>query len=89
MDPLEKAIRHHLDRYLAGTQTLDELQDWLVNATWNVEKTASPAAAQLAYDVELVLAERSSGFLTAAELRADLLEIAGRSFENSETALSA
>ena len=76
MDPLEKAIRHHLIRYLAGDLSLNELQDWLVNAAWNMEATASPEAVQFAYSLELVLAEYSTGFLTPNELRSDLLEIA-------------
>lgn len=76
MDPLETAIRHHLTEYLAGNLSLNELQDWLVNPTWNMEATASSAATQRAYAIELTLAEFSSGFLTPGQLRADLLEIA-------------
>ena len=60
MDPLEKAIRHHLARYLAGGLSLNELQDWHVNATWNMETMASPNAVDLAYALELILAEFSS-----------------------------
>ena len=88
MDPLEKAIRHHLARYLAGDLSLNELQDWLVNATWNMEATASPDTAQFAYSLELVLAEFSSGFLTPAQLRADLIEIA-ESANTTEAAIGA
>jgi hypothetical protein len=88
MDPLEKAIRQHLTRYLAGDLSLNELQDWLVNATWNVEATASPEAVQFAYSLELVLAEFSSGFLTLDQLRSDLIEIA-ESANTSEAAIGA
>ncbi len=89
MDPLAKAIRHHLTRYLAGDLSLNELQDWLVNATWSMEATASSDAVQLAYSVELVLAEFSSGFLTPDELRSDLLEIAESADSTAEATISA
>jgi len=89
MDPLETAIRRHLARYLAGNLTLNELQDWLVNATWTMEETASPAAVQLVYSIELVLAELSSGFLPLDQLRADLLEIAERANTTTEAAVGA
>lgn len=89
MDPLVKAIRRHLERCLAGNPTLNELQDWLVHATWDMEATASPEAILLARDVELVFAESTSGHLTADELRADLLEIARRAEPSTEAAISA
>ena len=76
MDPLEKAIRDHLGDYLAGGSTLNELQDWLIRATRKMDERASPSAVQLAYAIELVLAELSSGYLTPEQLRADLISIA-------------
>jgi hypothetical protein len=88
MDPLEKAIRRHLERYLAGDLTLNELQDWLVHATSNMEATASPEAILLARDIELVLAESTSGYLTPDELRADLTEIARRPKARANAAIS-
>lgn len=88
MDPLEKAIRHHLTRYLAGNLSLNELQDWLINATWNMEATASPAAVQFAYSLELTLAEFSSGFLTPGQLRSDLIDLA-ESAHTTEAAIGA
>jgi hypothetical protein len=89
MDPLEKAIRRHLERYLAGNLTLNEFQDWFVHATWDMEATASPEAILFARDVELVFAESTSGYLTPDELRADLLEIAQRAQPSPETAIRA
>lgn len=91
MDSLATAIRRHLARYLTGTLTLNEFQDWLVNATWNVheDEAASPQAVQLADDITLVLAELSSGFMTFDELRADLLEIAKREPSDTEAAIGA
>jgi hypothetical protein len=78
MDPLEHALHDHLNDFLAGAISLDALKDWLVGATWNIEERASPAAVQLAYAVELALAEASGGYLTQDELRAQLRELVER-----------
>jgi hypothetical protein len=75
MDQREKAPYDHVERFLAGSITLDELKDWLIGATWNIEDKAAPAAIQLAYAVELALAEESGGFLTTDELHADLRKL--------------
>lgn len=47
MDELQKAIDAHLESYLSGANTLDEFKDWLIGATWNVEKTAPPKPLSL------------------------------------------
>lgn len=73
---MAKALRHDLDRCLAGDLTLSELQDRLVDTKWNMEATASREAVLLVRDVELALAESTSGYLTREELRADLSAIA-------------
>jgi hypothetical protein len=44
---------------------------------------------QLAYDIELVLAESTSGYLTPDELHADLLEIGKRANLSTEAAVRA
>lgn len=76
MDTREKALREHLNGYLSGSQTLNEFQDWFIAATWNIEAAASPAAVELARDIELVLAEATGGYLTRDELRSDLSRLA-------------
>jgi hypothetical protein len=82
MEPLAVAIRRHLLDYLAGTVSLDEFKDWIVAATWGIDDTASPEERQLAYDVELALAEESSGFLTREELHDDLQKLLDRAVLN-------
>lgn len=72
MEHLETTIRRHLVSYLAGDVSLDEFTNWLVRATWNIENTGNASARELAYAVELTLAEYSSGLLTLEELRAEL-----------------
>lgn len=89
MDPLEKAIRDHLREYLAENLTLNELQDWLVGATWNLEASASPAAVDLAYSIELAFAEYFGGYLTPQQLRAELLEIGEYANISAEAPVSA
>jgi hypothetical protein len=72
MQDLETTIRRHLVNYLAGNSSLDEFTDWLVGATWNIEHAESTEARNLAYSIDLALAEASSGLLTLDELRTEL-----------------
>lgn len=72
MEGLEAAIRHQLVSYLSDRMSLDEFTAWLVGATWNIESMSEPEASQLAYAIELALAEHTSGLLTLEELRAEL-----------------
>ena len=72
MESLESALLRHLTDYLAETISLDELKDFVVAATWQLSETERPVAKQLAYDIELALAEESSGYLTSDELREEL-----------------
>jgi hypothetical protein len=71
-------MRHHLSRYLAGRISLVDLKERLIDATWDSEGAKSSEEMQLAYDIELVLAEASSGYLTPEELRADLQNLLDR-----------
>lgn len=76
--PLELAVRQHLTDYLAGNLSLDEFKDWLVGATWDVERTADADTQRLTYDIKLALAEESSGFVSTAEMDEELRSIARR-----------
>jgi hypothetical protein len=71
VEKLETTIRRHLVRYLAGQMSLDDFTDWLVGATWNIEKRGDAETKQLVYSIELALAEASSGLLTLDELRTE------------------
>ena len=72
------AMRHHLMNYLAGTLSLDDLKERVIDATWDAGDAARSAECELALDVELALAEESSGYLTREELNADLRELLDR-----------
>lgn len=69
---LDLAIREQLARYLAGEISLPEFQEWFVPRAWNIEKQGSPAAGDLAHEVELRLAEFSNGDWTEDELKSKL-----------------
>jgi hypothetical protein len=78
MESRETALLRYLTNYLVGTISLTELKDFIVAATWQLPATESLEARELAYDVELALAEESSGYLTDDELREDLRTIRDR-----------
>lgn len=71
-------MRDHLALFLAGDVSLDTFTDWLVGATWNRDTMGDAAASQLAYSIEFVLAEHSSGFLSEDELRSELQQFSQR-----------
>ena len=72
MPNLETAIRGHLVDYLSGNLPFDDFVDWLVGASWNIERDGTVEARELVYAIELALAEASSGLLTPDELDAQL-----------------
>jgi hypothetical protein len=72
MESRKTVLLRSLTDYLAETISLDELKDFVVAATWQLPETESPDSKQLAYDIELALAEESSGYLTRDELREEL-----------------
>lgn len=75
MKSLEGTIRHQLRSYLTDGISLDEFTAWLIGATWNMENADDAATSQLAYAIELSLAEYTSGLLTLDELRAELRDL--------------
>lgn len=70
--PRELALRQHLTDYLDAVVPLDEFQDWLVGATWDIDETGDHAAIELTYDIKLALAEHSGGHISEDELRSEL-----------------
>lgn len=54
-------MHHRLKDYLAGRISLDDLKERLIDATWDRPNEDDSPDPQLAYDIELVLAEASSG----------------------------
>jgi len=70
--PLDLEIRSRLADYLGGRTSLQEFQGWFAPQAWNIEKRADPAIANLAREIELLLAEFANGDWTEEELSAKL-----------------
>lgn len=72
MHALESTTRHHLERYLAGHESLDQLTTWIVEAMWRTDPDQGDAATDFVYAVQLALAELSDGVRSRDELRSEL-----------------
>lgn len=72
----ESQIRRELGRYLRRELSLERLEDWLAQQSWNMHKDSSEAAQKLASAIELRLAEHSSGHLDEPALREELRQFA-------------
>lgn len=68
----EAQIRKHLANYLAGSESLDDFEDWLVEHSWNMHLDSSGSAQELVNQIELRLSEHSSGHLSDTKLRQEL-----------------
>lgn len=64
-------IREHVRQFLEGAASLDEFEDWLASASWNMHQDSDANAQQLAGALELRLAEYSIGHLDDEGLRDD------------------
>lgn len=82
---LDTAIREHIFRYLTGEIDLPAFEDWFVGATWEVLGHAEGPLLALVGDVDLALAEYSSGHATIIDLRRDL----GDAMQNVTVAVGA
>lgn len=78
MNALESTTRHHLERYLAGHESLDQLTEWIVDAIWSTDPDQDDAALDLVYAVQLALAELSDGVRTRDEFRFELQALLAR-----------
>ena len=61
-----------LSRYLGNQISLDEFEDWFVQASWNAHRESDPVAFKLSSVIELKLAEHSSGHLSEPNLKEEL-----------------
>jgi hypothetical protein len=62
-------IRAQLSRYLAGTRTLDEFEDWFIPATWSIEREGG-SGARLVSEIRSMLFRLSTGEASEADFRA-------------------
>jgi hypothetical protein len=63
----ELEIRSQLASYLAGDMTLSAFSDWFVEKTWGEE--TSESFSDLVSEIELVLAEFTSGHRSEEEVK--------------------
>lgn len=68
---LELTIRKKLIEYVTSRISLQEFQRWFVPATWDVHLSGEQGAVDLAYRIELCLAEYTSGHLPENQLRSE------------------
>jgi len=70
---LYRQIHTSLLDYLSGHQTLEGFRDWFDRYTWGIyESLEGTTSAELAAEIELRLAEFSSGHWSEAELQRQL-----------------
>ncbi len=60
-------MQNQLRRFRAGQISLDDLNEWLVDATWEIDPNDQTGARQLFGAVELAMAEHSNGHLDDSE----------------------
>jgi len=76
---LESEMRDRLLAYLEGAVTLYQFKDWLISVTWALPEDADDAARALSCEIQLAMADQSSGLTNGSELRealADLVPVA-------------
>lgn len=64
-----EAVRDHLRLFLSGVEPLDDFEDWLVAASWNLHRQADLDLKRLVGAVELRLAEYSADHLDLEALK--------------------
>jgi len=66
---LDIEIRDRLASYIVGEISLKDFEDWFVPVSWNIIHSGNLSAINLAYEVELWLAEFSDGYWSEDELK--------------------
>ena len=62
-------IQFHLSRYLSNATTLEEFRNWFDDETWGLAAEPDSPTRRMAGEIELRVAEFTSGHLTEDELR--------------------
>lgn len=83
----EAQLRRDLIQLIQGRIPLDEFEERLVRASWNMHQDSSASAIFLASAIELRLAEHSAGHLDEREMRDEFstLAITRMGFDNCES----
>lgn len=75
---IENEIRQKLRQYLDGQASLAEFQRWFVPATWDIQLTGEFGAIELTGEIELRLAEHSSGHLHVEAMNEEFRNLLSR-----------
>lgn len=62
-------IRKQLGRYLTSEISFEDFEDWFVAHSWNYHEAANLILLELVSEIELLLAEFSSGHWTEDDLK--------------------
>jgi elongation factor P--beta-lysine ligase len=65
-------LQLHLSKYLSKETTLRQFREWFDDATWGVAAESDSPLRRMAGEIELRLAEFTSGHLTESEMRKQL-----------------
>ena len=65
-------IQEKLASYAAHGIDLDAFEDWVAQRTWNIQQSHDVDVQRLAYAIELLLSEHSSGDLSDTALEREL-----------------
>ncbi len=68
------SLRARIGEYLAGSITLQQLDEWLFPLIWC--DAGTPEVLDLAWSVDLLLMEASGGYRTDEELQVELRSLA-------------
>ena len=79
---LLREIRSHLARYLNGKSSLRQFREWFDVETWGLAAEPDSPVRQLAGEIELRIAEFTSGHRTEDDLRATLQPLLQRETVN-------
>ena len=79
-------IRRQLEEFLAHHIDADEFEDWIVQNTWNIHEQGNESLQNLAYAVDALLAEYSSGQIDEPALRRKLMPYTSRAEEPTSSA---
>jgi hypothetical protein len=72
---IDKAtIRGEVLRYLAGQQTLNDFNAWLIEQTWDIPLNDTSVAA-ISGSIERIVSEYDAGHLSLRDLQAGLISL--------------
>lgn len=84
MPLLDLQIHAWIARYLSGTASLEQFEDWFIPATWEVERSGNLPAAEVATPIRTALAELSADPADELEFRALLASLQSQRTERMQ-----